>query len=598
MLLRLFTKRFLQLSIPALLVVGGFGGCALEAGDAAPGDEPEAAQRAQQELARPPDPPEVLRCSCGKVIGDTTYCGDSCFDSVSCNTRALTCEDACFYSGEPKVKENCVAVTPKGDPYEGLCAAGGVFGIKDRPGCCGGCIYKGSDTYLCAPGDAVTRCGLPGEVCKNCDNECLEPTCERGRCVPVADGKSCASGTGKCNKGSCCTGCILNGACVTGTAAGSCGKGGGACKNCDDDNVCNGQETCDAGACKNGTPLVCNDGNPCTDDECDPKDGCLQPPSDEGTACSDGKACTQDDQCDGKGTCAGTVSCDDGEPCTEDGCDADGQCQNTPVDDDTECDDGSNCTENDVCTDGECAGTLLGGQNLCHDNSCQISDCSGMDCIAVNKDNGTPCEDGDKCTIGDTCQDGMCNPGNSVECDDNNSCTDDSCEPATGCVFDKLNGGECADGDACTERDRCVDGECIGQDVECDAIDCFEATSCDSLTGICAYSPLDDGAECKGGSCEGSVCVVPEEPPDAAGGAAGAPSAAGAGGDGSVDATGGAGGEGGGFDAAGGDSGERGRVLERPSAGCACRVRRSTDQGRAGLAALLLLGLGLRRRRR
>jgi MYXO-CTERM domain-containing protein len=592
MFLRLFTKQILRLSLPALFVVAGFGGCALEPGDPAPENEPEGVESMEQGLLRPP---ETLECSCGKQIGGTVACSDSCFESVSCNTRALTCADACLYKGEPKVGEDCVAVTPKGEGYEGLCAAGGVFGIKERPGCCEGCIYKSSDTYLCAPGNTVTRCGAPGEICKSCSNECLQPTCEKGQCVPVENGKSCSGGAGKCNNGSCCMGCILNGACVTGTAAGACGTGGAACASCDDGNACNGVETCDAGSCKAGTAPVCNDGNPCTDDECDPAVGCIQPPTDEGTACNDAKACTQNDECDGAGTCAGTVSCDDGEPCTDDGCDSNGQCANTPVEDDTDCDDGSSCTEDDVCTDGECAGTVLGGQTLCHDNSCQVSDCDGGDCVVVNKEDDTPCDDGDKCTIGDTCQGGMCEAGDSVECDDNNSCTDDSCEAATGCVFDALDGGECADGDACTERDRCVEGECVGQDVECNALDCFEASSCDSLTGLCAYSLLDDGEDCEGGSCEGSVCVVPEQPEEVAGGgAAGAPDL-GAGGD---SATNGAGGEGGSEEAVDGETGERGRLLERPSAGCACRTQRSSTNGVAGLGTLLLLGIAFGRRRR
>ena len=38
---------------------------------------------------------------------------------------------------------------------------------------------------------------------------------------------------------------------------------------CDDGDVCNGDETCNAGVCDPGTPLTCDDSNPCTDDSCD-----------------------------------------------------------------------------------------------------------------------------------------------------------------------------------------------------------------------------------------------------------------------------------------------------------------------------------------
>ena len=39
---------------------------------------------------------------------------------------------------------------------------------------------------------------------------------------------------------------------------------------------CNGDETCDgAGTCEDGPPLDCDDSNICTQDSCDPQDGCL-----------------------------------------------------------------------------------------------------------------------------------------------------------------------------------------------------------------------------------------------------------------------------------------------------------------------------------
>ena len=44
---------------------------------------------------------------------------------------------------------------------------------------------------------------------------------------------------------------------------------------CDNDNVCDGAESCDPSAgCRAGTPLVCDDSDPCTVDTCDPASGC------------------------------------------------------------------------------------------------------------------------------------------------------------------------------------------------------------------------------------------------------------------------------------------------------------------------------------
>jgi hypothetical protein len=43
---------------------------------------------------------------------------------------------------------------------------------------------------------------------------------------------------------------------------------------CDDGNVCDGRETCDASVCRSGSPPIADDGDPCTDDgACDPVAG-------------------------------------------------------------------------------------------------------------------------------------------------------------------------------------------------------------------------------------------------------------------------------------------------------------------------------------
>jgi subtilisin family serine protease len=107
---------------------------------------------------------------------------------------------------------------------------------------------------------------------------------------------------------------------------------------CSDNNACNGIETCRSGSCVAGTPLNCDDANPCTADACDPLVGCLHTPAANGTACSDGNACTVGDTCQA-GVCAGgaAVNCDDGDACTTDTCDPAAGCQHIPVADPTTC---------------------------------------------------------------------------------------------------------------------------------------------------------------------------------------------------------------------------------------------------------------------
>jgi hypothetical protein len=69
---------------------------------------------------------------------------------------------------------------------------------------------------------------------------------------------------------------------------------------------------------------VIDDGNPCTDDSCDPLLGVRHLPRPNGSACSDGNACTQTDSCSA-GTCVGSnpVACAPANRCHDAGeCDS------------------------------------------------------------------------------------------------------------------------------------------------------------------------------------------------------------------------------------------------------------------------------------
>jgi hypothetical protein len=106
---------------------------------------------------------------------------------------------------------------------------------------------------------------------------------------------------------------------------------------------------------------ACDDGNACTTDGCGATD-CSAPASSctiaavpDGQTCDDGIACTHADQCT-SGTCGGApTTCDDGNPCTDDACDpSTGQCTFTP--NTAPCDDHSQCTTGDTCSGGACVG--------------------------------------------------------------------------------------------------------------------------------------------------------------------------------------------------------------------------------------------------
>ncbi|KQC03617.1 MAG: hypothetical protein APR53_04835, partial [Methanoculleus sp. SDB] len=69
---------------------------------------------------------------------------------------------------------------------------------------------------------------------------------------------------------------------------------------------------------------------------------------------------------------------------------------------------------------------------------------------------GTPCDDGNACTVEDVYDGGACRGGPFLNCDDGNPTTEDWCDPAVGCRHEDMSGGApadrmpCDDGNACT----------------------------------------------------------------------------------------------------------------------------------------------------
>lgn len=121
--------------------------------------------------------------------------------------------------------------------------------------------------------------------------------------------------------------CIINGVCSQGVCLGE-------SKSCEDDSICT-RDLCrqSDGMCFFPEDLSqCDDGNPCTIDGCGP-DGCTHEPALNGSSCDDDNACTTNDACFG------------------------GECIGTPLSDGMRCDDGDSCTVNETCVEGDCVGT-------------------------------------------------------------------------------------------------------------------------------------------------------------------------------------------------------------------------------------------------
>jgi subtilisin family serine protease len=93
-----------------------------------------------------------------------------------------------------------------------------------------------------------------------------------------------------------------------------------------------------------------------------------------------------------------------------------------------ECNDGLYCNGVETCVAGVCQpGTQVGCSNLgdqCNDGVC---DEAADSCAAQPKPDGTSCDDGLYCNVGETCQIGVCTGGQVRACDDGKSCTTDSC---------------------------------------------------------------------------------------------------------------------------------------------------------------------------
>jgi len=286
---------------------------------------------------------------------------------------------------------------------------------------------------------------------------------------------------------------------------------------CDDGDACTVDETCSGGGC-HGVARVCDDSDPCTDDSCDSEHGCRHAYNQQ--PCDDGDPCTLGDTCTG-GACLSTeeLHCTDGLQCTDDRCVPGEGCRFE--DNDAVCEDGDPCTVGDRCKDGACAGGL---EVECDDsNPCTGDVCEGGSCVHVPA--AGPCEDGDACTIADTCEDGECAPGAALNCDDSNPCTDDPCVEGA-CRHDPVLERPCDDGLACTDGDACDDaGSCRGipragcctENGDCDDSDPCTADLCDGATGLCSHDPAPlegvacdaDGDGCtENDRCEAGTCVA------------------------------------------------------------------------------------------
>lgn len=212
------------------------------------------------------------------------------------------------------------------------------------------------------------------------------------------------------------------------------------------------------------------------------------------------------------------LPCDDGDPCTYgESLDAEGECGGGTQ---YVCDDGRTCTSDSCDGLGDCLFVVAADacliEGVCYvenqanpENACETCSLSTPLAWAAVPEGGN-CSDGNACTDKEVCTAGVCGGGTDVsaKCDDLNPCTQDSCEPASGCQNLPLTGSVCPPPNACVTDAVCVQGVCTPDPAQgCDDANPCTADTCGPEG--CENAPLD-GLPCEDGDlCSvGDVCLA------------------------------------------------------------------------------------------
>jgi hypothetical protein len=446
-------------------------------------------------------------CSAGTCEGSAVDCtglDDTCVIGA-CNPSTGSCETlpaneggACDDGDNCTINDACTSGVCEAEPLDcsGLDDACNIGGCNETLGACeaapanegGSCddFDPCTENDTCAGG---TCAGTPKD-CSALDSACTVGVCNEtsGVCEsqPANEGNAC-------NDGDLCT--ILD-ACTTGLCVGTlqdcsglddacnvgvCNPGSGICESapanegntCDDGDLCTTLDACTNGLCA-GSPVDCSPlDDQCVQGACNPSTGvCELVSANEGGSCSDGDLCTTSDVC-ANGVCEGSfVDCSG----LDDACNlgvcatSTGFCEQVAVNESGGCDDGDLCTDNDTCASGVCQGTNVDCSGL--DGMCQTGVCDGGSgaCVAQLADNGASCNDGDLCTSGDECVNGVCE-GGAIDCSGlDDACNVGTCDEKSGeCEAVAANEGQtCDDGIACTFDEVCTAGDCAGTLEDCD----------------------------------------------------------------------------------------------------------------------------------
>lgn len=372
---------------------------------------------------------------------------NAAMDPMHCGNCDIACPlDATCVSGVCMCPEG--ALDCDGEPSNGCEVAS-----DSDPANCGGCGRACGPNQVCQAGSCTCATGFADcdgtmdngceadlsapATCGSCSKDCgVRATCSAGSCgcqsgyqdcdgspgceLELADADHCGDCTTQCTGGmvcdgsgcvsSCTSGTLCNSACVdTNTSSahcGDCNQPVGSNQHCE-----NGVPTCDVGfADCNGEPgdgceinttndaahcgsctTVCKPGAQCTASSC----GCApSTPKDCGAECRQ---------------CCSATDCSDGDPCTDNVCNAQGQCDfSSGCGSGTQCCSGSGCFQ--CCDSSQCGSgqTCSGGQCV---NGCTLPQtlCGGS-CVNTQTDANNCGGCGVSCGNGRSCSSGQCGP--------------------------------------------------------------------------------------------------------------------------------------------------------------------------------------------
>jgi hypothetical protein len=180
--------------------------------------------------------------------------------------------------------------------------------------------------------------------------------------------------------------------------------------------------------------------------------------------------------------------------------------------DGTPCNDGLYCTVGETCVAGACGG----GQPNCAElaTACKEARCdeTRAACVTDPLPNGTPCGAADTCTAAPTCQYGSCVRGLGEDCDDGNPCTADACDPAGGCTHTPVaDGTSCADRDFCDGAETCQAGACVDAAApECDDGNPCTTDTCDARRRRCRHGATDACCASDADCADDDLCTTNE----------------------------------------------------------------------------------------